>query len=147
MTINFEIHMIICKIEKWNISLLDQSGHVRIKRKSEKTYNFTYEECFSLLRRDYPGCINHSTKQALHKISEACKICNEHSIHLFRFRESTPEENVVFNIEIGLDIMCLHGKLVLYIVAIESNYLTATFINGKLCTDIWNYFIYCWSSI
>lgn len=117
----FNNHQLNCEQEKWKITLHYLSGHVYIRPKTNaKACNFTHKELkklhyhcihpssgklFSVLKRAYRGEIHQDTKQVSDKISEPCQICNEHSDPLLRFRASIPEEIIVFNMEIAMDLI------------------------------------------
>lgn len=65
---------------------------------------------YSLLKTAYPKNIHHGTRKLLERITQSCEICSEHLITQFRFRASIPEEYIMFNREIEMDLMWLNGK-------------------------------------
>lgn len=67
----------------------------------------------------------------LEKISKACEVCNEYIVSPFRFRATIPEQNIIFNRLIAIDIMWIIGKPVVHIAGVEKNFQNAILISGK----------------
>lgn len=77
---------------------------------------------FALLKKAYAQYITQDVKRLLEKISEACEVCDEHSVSPFSFRATLQEENIIFSREKEMNIMLLTGKPVLYTVDVETNF-------------------------
>lgn len=64
----------------------------------------------NLLKRVDPTQVNSETLQVLKSIGDACRAFQTYSPGPHRFRVTFPKPKCIFNQELGLDPMWLHGK-------------------------------------
>ena len=57
-----------------------------------------------------------------------------------------PNEKVVFNHELAMDLVWLKSKPVLHVVDTHTHFSAAMFIPSKRVIDIWHTFLCCWST-
>lgn len=74
------------------------------------------QKLYNLIRRSRPQDTTPDTLKLLEDISRRCNTCQTFGARLLRFRVSMPEEHLVFNEELSLELMWLNGKAVLHIV-------------------------------
>ena len=58
-----------------------------------------------------------------------------------------PEEKVVFNQTVALDLFWLDGRAALHVVDLGTGFSNAMFLTGQSVSDVWRAFTMCWSSL
>lgn len=71
---------------------------------------------YNLLKRFDPDNTDTSAKATLEEISKACASCSELHSSPFRFRAALPQDELIFNHELTIELMWLDRSLVLHIV-------------------------------
>ncbi len=64
-----------------------------------------------------------------------------------RFRGSLPPSDIVFNLEVAMDLMWIDEKAVLHFVDLEKNFSSATFLPNQTLEGVWDVFVSCWASL
>lgn len=99
------------------------------------------------IRRGTPGKADENTFKFLEGISSSCKTCQVFFMKPQRFQVSLPPSEIVLNKEVAIVLMWLSKKAVLHTVDTETHINSAAFLKGQTVEDIWNAFVYCWSSM
>lgn len=99
-----------------------------------------------LIKRDSPDQADSSTRRMLQDIADSFQACQRHTRPPERFKVSIPEENIVFNQEVALDLMWLDGKALLHIVDTQTHFMSAAFLKGQTVEDVWETFVLCWAT-
>lgn len=102
---------------------------------------------FNLVNRAYPQNINEQIQQLLQENADDCEHCPKHSVPLFRFPASIPNEKIILNRELLLDLIWLDGKAVLHVLVNETGFQNERFIRNKTAEGQWTDFINCWASV
>ena len=58
-----------------------------------------------------------------------------------------PDESIVYNHELALDLVWLSGKPVLHVVDTHTSFQNAIFIKNKSPEGLWKSFTDCWSTV
>lgn len=58
-----------------------------------------------------------------------------------------PDDELMFNEELSMDLMWLDGKAILHIVDTATGFNAAEPLRGQLVEDVWNAFIYGWVTL
>ena len=75
-----------------------------------------------------PRSGKYDLKGIIDSVSNACTRCKEFSAKPFRFRASIPDESVIYNHELALDLLWLAGKPVLHVVDVHTSFQNAIFV-------------------
>lgn len=101
---------------------------------------------FALISRSDPSKANPSVKQLIDEIPAACNTCRSFKSSPLRFKATIPDDKVLFNHTISVDLVWLHEKPVLHIIDEQTGFRNACFLKSKSASDIWNAFVGCWVS-
>ncbi len=82
------------------------------------------------MRRAEDPAANQETLQTLDKISETCDVCQRLSDQLERFRVYLPNDDIVFNRTILMDLMTLDSKTMIHIACKDTLFNAAAFVKG-----------------
>lgn len=102
---------------------------------------------YNMLKRADPIKTDPSFKNTLEEISKACNNCSEYYFSTFRFRATIPPDELVFNMELAIDLMWLSGRPVMHIIDTHTLYQTGEFVKYKSAADLWDTVIRCWAKI
>ena len=102
---------------------------------------------YDLLKRSDIGQATDNLKQLVDSVSSACNKCKEFSSRPFRFRASIPDNDVVYNHELALDLLWLNGSPVLHVVDTHTSFQNAIFVEDKTPEGLWKAFTECWSTV
>lgn len=127
-----------------NITLFTRQELVRMHR---NFYHPSSGKLLALIRRSKIKHVDKETREMLDQISKSCSTCQTFSTKPQRFKVSMPNEKVVFNREVALDLMYLENKAVLHIVDIDTHFNSAQFLKGNTVEDVWDAFLSCWSTL
>lgn len=58
-----------------------------------------------------------------------------------------PNDEVIFNREVALDLMYIDNKAVLHVVDIDTHFNSAQFLKGNTVEQVWDAFLTCWSTL
>lgn len=145
----------------WSLPLFYQAGHLSIPPPSgnqlltiveliELYRQFIHPsdgKLYSLLKSAYAQQINEKITQMTQDITDNCEHCFEHSVPPFKLGASVPMEEVLFNREVSIDLMCLNGKPVLHVVDTDTGFLNGVIIKYKTTEGLWTIFLNCWTSV
>lgn len=76
----------------------------------------------------------------LHDFSRACATCTRFSSKPLRFKVALPEDKIVFNREVALDLSWLNVKPVLHVMDLGTGFSNAIFLQGQSVSDFWTVF-------
>ena len=149
------------RIYGWTVPIIRKHGHMYIEWKPSKTL-FTRAELvklhrhfhhpstgkiLALLKRSKLSDVDSNTKRMLEDISKNCTRCQTYAAKPERFKVSLPNDKVIFNREISLDLMWLDKKAVLHIADTDTHFSSATFLTGQTVEKVWEAFINCWTTL
>lgn len=121
---------LICQREGWSLPVNRKMGHAFVEWNTTEIL-FTRTELFklyrqffhlsttkllSLLRRARPKDLSPETRKLLEDISKTCSTCQYLSPRPLRFKASLPDEEIVFNKQLALDVFFLDSNPALHIV-------------------------------
>jgi hypothetical protein len=94
-------------------------------------YHPSSENLLNLLKRAWHDDTNQETMQFLQQIASACGTCQKLGPKPIRFKVSLPNmEDIVFGDELSIDLMFIDGQIVLHVVATETRFSAATFLDS-----------------
>lgn len=114
----------------WRTPLTDRHGHLYLKlnpvasifSRSEIELLYLYffhpsaKALYNLIWHSKISDAQTDLRKIIDDVTANCKECREHSTKPFRFRAIIPDDNVVFNHELAVDLMYLHVEPVLHVV-------------------------------
>ena len=145
----------------WSMLMTRKFGHVFVVWTNRYTTGYTTQQLqkmhlhfmhpsktklLNLLQRAYPDKFTKDTKTILDNISRACHACQVYAPRPLTFKVRFPDD-IIFNKRISLDLMYLHGKPLLHIVDLGTNYFAARFLAAEDARTVWNTFLYAWVTI
>jgi hypothetical protein len=98
------------------------------------------------LKRANPANFPADTKDLLNDISKSCLACQVYSSKPIHFQIRDPAE-IVFNHEIQLDLMYLHGKPVFHIVDVATTFSAANFLSAQDVSSVLNTILTGWATL
>jgi hypothetical protein len=145
----------------WTLPLVRQQGHLYLKwhppsetfysrqqlyRLHQHLFHPSADKLLNLLKRANPENLPADTKAVLKDISKSCHACQVYSSKPIHFQIRDPAA-IVFNHEIQLDLMYLHGKPVLHIVDVATTFSAANFLPAQDVSSVWNTFLTGWATL
>ena len=112
--------------------------------------NFSHpstESLMNLLRRSQLTDVNSELRKELEDIAAKCKSCQIFAPKPSIFRVSFPEDKIVFNHEIEVDIMWIDSEAILHILDRGTRYSVAKYLRPQTAENIWNIIIEFWVSV
>eukprot|EP00171_Calliarthron_tuberculosum_P002098 IDg2098t1 len=138
---------LVCTNPLWKAPMTRKLGHVyydwdysmlyseqQLRRIHRHFYHPQPDRIFNLIKRASEAKANPETLKLLDKISRECDVCQRVSDHPGRFRVSLPNEDIVFNHEVLMDIMYLNSKPVLHFICRDTLFSAAAFLSDGLKT-------------
>ena len=86
------------------------------------------------------------TLQRLQNITNNCDVCQRLASQPGRFRVSLPNDVIVSNRTIIMDLMSLSSKSVLHIICKDTLLSAAVFASGERSLDLWNDYVQAWAN-
>ncbi len=154
-------NVLCCPSLGWTTPIIRKRGHLYLCWTSKdilytKTeliklhrhfYHPSTDKLMNLIKRASPNQADNATRKLLAEISDACSTCQHFARPPERFKVSIPEENIVFNHELALDLMWLDRKALLHVVDTQTHYMSAAFLKGQTVEDVWEAFLFCWVTL
>lgn len=145
----------------WKVKLNDKFGHLywdlsqsescysrfEIERLHKHFFHPSARKLYDLLKRSELVQATPNLKKMVDDVSLACAQCREFSQRPFRFRASLPDDSIVYNHELALDLMWLDGRPVLHVVDCHTSFQNAIFVSDKTPEGLWRAFTECWSTV
>ena len=101
-----------------------------------------------MMKRGVPDKTLPEVLRDLGRIERTCDLCQRLSpAPHHSFRVSLPNEDVVFNRTVCMDIMFLEGKLVLHVVDKDTKFSTAAFLRSGTADETWDRLMRIWVSV
>ena len=122
-------------------------SQAEIERLHRHFFHPSSKKLYDLLRRSELGQTTENLKGIIDSVSKACTKCQEFSARPFRFRASIPDDEIVYNHELALDLLWLDKKPVLHVVDTHTSFQNAVFIQDKTPEGLWRSFTECWSTV
>lgn len=125
-------------------------GHVTYYTTTElnrlhRHFNHPHPDRLSaLLRRANDGKIEASTSAELERLTAACDVCQRLAKAPGRFRVAMPNEDVVFNRVVLMDLMYLDGRSVLHAIDKDTLFSAAAFTCGEKLEELWQLYLHTW---
>lgn len=112
-----------------------------------KHFNHPHPDRLSaLLRRANDGKIEAGTRDELEQLTAACDVCQRLSKAPGRFRVSMPNDDLVFNRVVLMDLMYLDGRSVMHIVDKDTLFSAAVFTRGERLDELWQLYVNTWAN-
>jgi hypothetical protein len=89
------------------------------------------EKLLNLLKRARPEQVTTETRKLLNEIVDACTACQTFAPKPLSFRVSIPEEDLVFNDELSMDLMWFDGAAALHVIDTATRFSSATFLETQ----------------
>lgn len=102
---------------------------------------------YQLISRADPSKANPTIKRLVEEVSTACDNCKSYRASPLRFKAAIPNDRIIFNQTISVDLLWLHERPVLHVLDDQTGYRNATFLKSKSAEDIWNAFLGCWATV
>lgn len=112
-----------------------------------KHFNHPHPDRLSaLLRQANDGKIEARTRAELEQLTAACDVCQRLSKAPGRFRVSMPNDDLVFNRVVLIDLMYLDGRSVMHIVDKDTLFSAAVFTKGERLAELWQLYVSTWAN-
>lgn len=98
----------------------------------------------ALLRRAGGGNVEAGTRAKLEELTAACDVCQRLAQAPGRFRVAMPNDDVVFNRMVLMDLMYLDGRSVLHAVDKDTLFSAAAFTRGEKLDELWQLYLHVW---
>jgi hypothetical protein len=143
----------------WRLPLTRKLGHIYLNPSPDHSILFTKtemhklhrsffhpssEKLLSLLKRARPDQVQAETRKLLNEIVDACTACQTFAPKPLSFRVSIPEEDLVLNDELSMDLMWFDGAAALHVIDTATRFSSATFLETQSVDVVWHAFIMCW---
>lgn len=102
---------------------------------------------FSSIARADTTKPNSSIQHLFEEITSACLKFQPYKSAPLRFKVSIPNDKILFNQMLSIDLLWLYERPVLRIIDEETGFRNASFLRSKSADDIYNAFLGCWVSI
>ena len=107
-------------------------------------YHPSVKKLFKILRPGRPEDIDEDTRKILSDIEQSCKTCMEVKRRPYRFYFAIPDDDIVFNRELIIDVFFPDGKPVLSMVDKDTNFIPSVFVKNESAKEIWSQFVLLW---
>lgn len=157
MILDFAKDTVTSKLDSWKIPLIRKLGHAYITwspsvmytdkelRKIHRHFHHPQaERLYALMKRANPNEATAETLKELQEVQSNCDVCQREADEPQRFRVSMPNDDVVFNRVVSLDLMKINRRTVLHAVDRDTKFSAACFTNGESTIDIWEAFLSIW---
>eukprot|EP00171_Calliarthron_tuberculosum_P018035 IDg18035t1 len=149
---------LVCKDLQWCHQVKRKLGHLfyewtydtmysetELKRIHRHFYHPKPERLYSLIKRAGDREATPETMKKLENLTESCDVCQRLSEQPGRFRVSLPNEEIVFNRVVLIDLMYLDSKSVLHIICKDTLFSAAIFLSdGESAQNIWDAYMRYW---
>jgi hypothetical protein len=145
-----------CLGQDWDIETEKKRGHLYIKDPTTTSILYTRSELvklhraffhpstdklYSLLKRSKPTEVHEDTRRQLRQIVKACLTCQTFASQPLRFSVRLPDEKLVFNDELIMDLLWLDGEPALHVVDTATRFGAAVFLEGQDVEQVWSAFL------
>lgn len=156
---------LICKAQNWELPITRRNGHMFVNWNVNTILFTKYElyrlhrnffhpsaaKLYNVLKRGFEEKCTPDVKRMLNKITEECIRCQQKS-NPHRFKVSLPDDKIIFNGIVALDLMWLDVRRkrkapVLHIVDTHTHFQNAVFLKGESARDVWDAFVEAWTSV
>ena len=94
-----------------------------------------------------PNQVDEANRQLLEKITKACEPFQAFSVPPQRFRVSLSPTDIVFNLEVALDLMWIEKEAILHVINIDTGFIFAIFLPYQVVEAVWDAFVTCSASV
>lgn len=102
------------------------------------------EKLLNLLKHRTPDRLTADTPQIIQEIVDKCQGCKRFGIRPYRFRVSLPDDQIIFNNEVALDLFWVEGNPVLHIVDTHTGYQNIALPKSLSAQNVWDAFLEAW---
>lgn len=110
-------------------------------------FHSSAQKLLSLLKRGTTGRIQTDTSRLIQDIVDKCQGCQRFGTKPYRFRVSLPNEEIIFNHEVALDLFWLSGNPVLHIVDTYTGYQNIGLPKTLSAQHVWDTFLEAWVTV
>jgi len=134
----------------WDIKTILFTG-TELEKLHKQFFHPSSGKLYNLLKRAFPNDCPPSIRSRLEQISKDCLTCQQRSNRISRFSVSIPEDGIVFNFEVALDVMYIdiskqRKAPILHVVDTQTHFQNAIFLKSESAKDVWAAFIETWAS-
>ena len=144
--------------EGWSIPLVRKLGHVYLEWQVDALYTSTEllkihrhfyhphpDRIYNLMKKAEDPDATPETRRELEKVTDSCEICQRLAKAPGRLRVSLPNETIIFNRIVLMDLMTIEGQTVLHIVDRDTLFSAACFLSdGESTRDVWEAYLRYW---
>ena len=121
--------------------------HPELRKLHEQFYRPTAEKLLAVLKPSHPSECTPQTRTMLGDITKACRVYTCFRPRLLSIQVSIPNEKVVLNHVVALDLFWADSKPVLHVVDIQTGFGNAQFVADQTVEAAWRAFIDCWVTL
>lgn len=158
MTIDTTTCQLKSKSGQWTLPLVKKKEHLyvdmdffsiqytagELKKVHRHFFHPESGRLYPMMRRADPGKTDAATLKQLQDIDKRFDICRRNMREPGRFRVSLPNNDIVFNRTVCVDLMSLKKKAVLHIVDSDTNLNAACFLDHHTAKHVWKMFVAKW---
>jgi hypothetical protein len=149
--------------EGWGLPLTRHDGHIYLqwddifnvlystadlRKLHRQFFHPSADKLFNLFKRARPEEADAETIQCLQDISSTCHPCQMKALKPITFTVGSPKDpDIIFNREVAMDIMYLHGLPVLHIVYMDTHFHAEIFLRSIYTDDVWNAILRSWAHV
>jgi hypothetical protein len=145
-----------CLDQDWEIETEKKRGHLYIKDPATASILYTRrlivklrrdffhpstDKLYILLKRSKPTEVHEDTRQKATPDSQRLSNLSELSSQPLRFSVRIPDEKLVFNDELSMDLLWLDGEPALHVVDTATRFGAAVFLEGQDVEQVWSAFL------
>ena len=107
-------------------------------------YHPDSERLYAVMKRANPTKASPQVLRDLRRINETCHLCQRLAHAPHRFHVALPDEDVIFNRTVCLDLMYLDNSAVLHVVDKDTKFSAASFLAKETAEETWKTFMSIW---
>lgn len=153
--------VLVNKISGWSVPITRAHGHLFIRwdlrevmytrteleRLHLHFFHPSVQKLLALLKRGTPDRVKPDTPKIIQDIVDKCQGCKRFGIRPYRFRVSIPNEDVIFNHEVAIDLFWIDGNPVLHIVDTHTGYQNIGLPKSLSAQNFWDVFLEAWVTV
>jgi len=149
---------LVCVNEGVDIPVVGNYGHVyyiwdmatfysfsELQRIHKHFFHVLPDRLYALMRRAKDKDAVSATLKKLQDLTDACDVCQRHAVAPRRFRVGMPNEDILLNQLVHVDLIWIEGKAALHVVDKDTFLGAAAFLDEGQTTDaVWETFLRIW---
>lgn len=149
------------KVFGWTVPMKRAHGHMfvqwdlreilytraELERLHLHFFHPSVQKLLNLLKRGTPNRVDKDTSRIIKEIVEKCTGCKRFGIRPYRFRVSLPDDEVIFNHEVAIDLFWICGNPVLHVVDTHTGYQNVALPKSMSAEHVWEAFLETWVTV